>query len=157
MLAGLLRCRRCGRLSVRNWSSYTASAQRLVDFTEGKVVTNIMGTHIVGTHIEQMKTPFFRLSARHAIRANGANTARIRGVLKEATPGQVGRRRGLIIRQPYGFVMKSTETGARCGDVQREAMSKAKAWVVDVDDFVAAESLQIQQPSMRRNNPPVSV
>ena len=42
-----------GRLSVRNWSAYTASAQRLVDFTEGKVVTNVMGTHI-----EQMKTPY---------------------------------------------------------------------------------------------------
>ncbi len=42
-----------GRLSVRDWPAYVASAQRLVDFTAGKVVT-----HVLGTHIEQMKTPF---------------------------------------------------------------------------------------------------
>lgn len=42
-----------GRLSVRNWPSYVASAQRLVDFGRDKVVTQVLGTHI-----EQMSTPF---------------------------------------------------------------------------------------------------
>lgn len=42
-----------GRRSVRNWSAYTASAQRLVDFIDGKVVT-----HVMGTHIEQTKMPY---------------------------------------------------------------------------------------------------
>lgn len=42
-----------GRLSVRNWPAYVASAKRLVDFTADKVVA-----HVLGTHIEQMRTPF---------------------------------------------------------------------------------------------------
>ncbi|MBI4907359.1 MAG: MBL fold metallo-hydrolase [Acidobacteria bacterium] len=42
-----------GRLSVRNWDAYVASAKRLTDFTEGKVIT-----HVLGTHIEQKRTPF---------------------------------------------------------------------------------------------------
>jgi glyoxylase-like metal-dependent hydrolase (beta-lactamase superfamily II) len=42
-----------GRLSVRDWPAYVASAQRLVDFTADKVVS-----HVLGTHIEQMRTPF---------------------------------------------------------------------------------------------------
>jgi hydroxyacylglutathione hydrolase len=42
-----------GRLSVRDWPAYVASAQRLVDFAGNKVVT-----HVLGTHIEQRRTPF---------------------------------------------------------------------------------------------------
>ena len=42
-----------GRLYVTNWPAYAASAQRLVDFTDKKVVT-----HILGAHIEQMRTPY---------------------------------------------------------------------------------------------------
>ncbi len=42
-----------GRLSVRDWQAYAASAKRLVDFTVDKPVT-----HILGAHIEQTKAPY---------------------------------------------------------------------------------------------------
>ena len=44
-----------GRLSVADadFPAFVASHQRLVDFTRGRPVT-----HILGTHIEQMRTPF---------------------------------------------------------------------------------------------------
>jgi glyoxylase-like metal-dependent hydrolase (beta-lactamase superfamily II) len=42
-----------GRLYVRDWAAYAASAQRLVEFTEDKPVT-----HVLGAHIEQARTPF---------------------------------------------------------------------------------------------------
>ena len=42
-----------GRLYVRDFRQFVLSTQRLVDFTRGKVVT-----HILGTHIEQSATPY---------------------------------------------------------------------------------------------------
>lgn len=42
-----------GRLYVHDFLAFVASAQRMVRFTEGKIVT-----HIVGCHIEQTRTPF---------------------------------------------------------------------------------------------------
>jgi glyoxylase-like metal-dependent hydrolase (beta-lactamase superfamily II) len=42
-----------GRLYVRDFPSFVASTRRLVSFTEGKIVT-----HIVGCHIEQSRTPY---------------------------------------------------------------------------------------------------
>jgi glyoxylase-like metal-dependent hydrolase (beta-lactamase superfamily II) len=42
-----------GRLYVRDAAAYTSSIQRLVDFTQGKIVT-----HILGNHIEETRTPY---------------------------------------------------------------------------------------------------
>jgi hydroxyacylglutathione hydrolase len=42
-----------GRLYIRDWAQYAASAQRLLDFTQGKVIT-----HLLGAHIEQRNVPF---------------------------------------------------------------------------------------------------
>ena len=42
-----------GRLYVRDFPQFVLSTQRLVDFTRGKIVT-----HILGTHIEQSATPY---------------------------------------------------------------------------------------------------
>jgi len=42
-----------GRLYVRDFAAFVASTQRMVRFTEGKIVT-----HIVGCHIEQSRTPY---------------------------------------------------------------------------------------------------
>jgi hydroxyacylglutathione hydrolase len=42
-----------GRLYVSDFSAFVQSTQRLVDFTNGKIVT-----HILGTHIEQTGTPY---------------------------------------------------------------------------------------------------
>lgn len=42
-----------GRLYVSDFPSFVQSTQRLVDFTDGRMVT-----HILGTHIEQTSTPY---------------------------------------------------------------------------------------------------
>jgi glyoxylase-like metal-dependent hydrolase (beta-lactamase superfamily II) len=42
-----------GRLYVKDFAAFVASTQRLVKFTEGKIIT-----HIVGCHIEQQRTPY---------------------------------------------------------------------------------------------------
>jgi glyoxylase-like metal-dependent hydrolase (beta-lactamase superfamily II) len=42
-----------GRLYVRDAAAFSASVQRLVDFTDGKLVA-----HILGNHIEERRTPF---------------------------------------------------------------------------------------------------
>lgn len=42
-----------GRLYVKDFPAFVASTQRMVTFTEGKIVT-----HIVGCHIEQTRTPY---------------------------------------------------------------------------------------------------
>jgi len=42
-----------GRLYVRDFAAFVASTERMVRFTEGKIVT-----HIVGCHIEQSRTPY---------------------------------------------------------------------------------------------------
>jgi len=42
-----------GRLYVRDFAEFVRSTNRLVEFTRGKVVA-----HVLGTHIEQMATPY---------------------------------------------------------------------------------------------------
>lgn len=42
-----------GRLYVTDWSAFRESTQRLVDFTDGKIIS-----HMLGCHIEQTKTPY---------------------------------------------------------------------------------------------------
>lgn len=42
-----------GRLYVEDAAAFTASIQRLVDFTQGKIVS-----HVLGNHIEQTRTPY---------------------------------------------------------------------------------------------------
>lgn len=42
-----------GRLYVTDWDAFAASTQRLVEFTEGKLIS-----HVLGCHIEQTSTPF---------------------------------------------------------------------------------------------------
>jgi glyoxylase-like metal-dependent hydrolase (beta-lactamase superfamily II) len=42
-----------GRLYVKDFPAFVASTERMVRFTEGKIVT-----HIVGCHIEQSRTPY---------------------------------------------------------------------------------------------------
>lgn len=42
-----------GRLYVADGAAFTKSIQRLVDFTQGKVVT-----HLLGSHIEEARTPY---------------------------------------------------------------------------------------------------
>jgi hydroxyacylglutathione hydrolase len=42
-----------GRLYIRDFPAFARSTQRLVDFTRGKIVA-----HVLGTHIEQTSTPY---------------------------------------------------------------------------------------------------
>lgn len=42
-----------GRLYIGDWDAFTKSTQRLVDFTQGRLIS-----HVLGCHIEQTDTPF---------------------------------------------------------------------------------------------------
>ena len=42
-----------GRLYVRDWKGFADSTKRMVDFTEGKIVT-----YVLGAHVEQHKQPY---------------------------------------------------------------------------------------------------
>jgi len=42
-----------GRLYIADWPTYVQSIQRLVDFTQGKIIT-----HFLGCHIEQSRQPY---------------------------------------------------------------------------------------------------
>lgn len=42
-----------GRLYVRDWPAFAASTRRMVDFTDGKIVT-----YVLGAHVEQSRQPY---------------------------------------------------------------------------------------------------
>jgi hydroxyacylglutathione hydrolase len=73
-----------GRLYVRNEAAFFASIQRLVDFTQGKIVA-----HILGNHIEQRRTPFLDYAAdtlyqpdEHALELGRAHLIELNEALK---------------------------------------------------------------------------
>ncbi len=83
-----------GRLYVQDAAAFTRSIQRLVAFTQGKVVT-----HVLGNHIEQTRTPYldypvgtvyqpdeheFALGRAHLLELNEALRSMQGGVRREA-------------------------------------------------------------------------
>lgn len=67
-----------GRLYVADFAAYEASTQRLVKFTEGKIVT-----HILGCHIEQTATPYLDYGVGTMYQPNEHSLALSRGNLLE--------------------------------------------------------------------------
>lgn len=93
-----------GRLYVRDWPAYVASAQRLLEFTEGKVVT-----HILGAHIEQANVPFSDYDRGTAFQPNEHELPLTRAHLLEwhdalqkakGTPAQIALRDFTIVPPP---------------------------------------------------------
>ena len=67
-----------GRIYVSDFPEYQRSIQRLVDFTRGKIVT-----HLLGTHIEEANTPYLDYPVRTVYQADEHPLALSRGVLLE--------------------------------------------------------------------------
>ena len=93
-----------GRLYVRDWPAYAASAQRLVDFSATRTIT-----HILGAHIEQARAPYtdyergtahqpdeheLALSRAHLLEWNDAL------VKAKGTPSQIALRDFTIVPPP---------------------------------------------------------
>jgi glyoxylase-like metal-dependent hydrolase (beta-lactamase superfamily II) len=67
-----------GRIYVSDFPEYQRSIQRLVDFTRGKIVT-----HLLGTHIEEANTPYLDYPVRTVYQPDEHPLALSRGVLLE--------------------------------------------------------------------------
>jgi glyoxylase-like metal-dependent hydrolase (beta-lactamase superfamily II) len=67
-----------GRIYVSDFPEYRRSIQRLVDFTRGKIVT-----HLLGTHIEEANTPYLDYPVRTVYQPDEHPLALSRGVLLE--------------------------------------------------------------------------
>jgi hydroxyacylglutathione hydrolase len=67
-----------GRLYVSDFPEFVRSTQRLVDFTKGKIVT-----HLLGTHIEEANTPYLDYPVRTVYQPDEHPLALTRGTLLE--------------------------------------------------------------------------
>jgi hydroxyacylglutathione hydrolase len=67
-----------GRLYVSDFPEFARSTQRLVDFTRGKIIA-----HVLGTHIEQAATPYLDYPVRTVYQPNEHPLALSRGTLLE--------------------------------------------------------------------------
>jgi len=85
-----------GRLYVRDFPAFVKSTQRLVDFTRGKIVT-----HILGTHVEQTATPYKDYPVGTKYQPEEHELALSRGTLlelKEALDSMQGKPVRLLLR-----------------------------------------------------------
>jgi hydroxyacylglutathione hydrolase len=67
-----------GRLYVSDFPEFVRSTQRLVDFTKGRIVT-----HLLGTHIEEANTPYLDYPVRTVYQPDEHPLALSRGTLLE--------------------------------------------------------------------------
>ncbi len=74
-----------GRLYVTDFSEFTHSIQRLVDFTKGKIITNVLGTHI-----EEASTPYLDYPVRTVYQPEEHTLALSRGTLLELNDALIG-------------------------------------------------------------------
>lgn len=71
-----------GRLYVRDFSAFVQSTERLVEFTRGKIVA-----HVLGTHIEQASTPYKDYPIDTVYQPEEHTLALTRGTLLELNEG----------------------------------------------------------------------
>jgi hydroxyacylglutathione hydrolase len=76
-----------GRLYVSDFPEFARSTQRLVDFTRGKILT-----HLLGTHIEQANTPYLDYPVRTVYQPDEHPLALSRGTLLELNEALIAMR-----------------------------------------------------------------
>jgi glyoxylase-like metal-dependent hydrolase (beta-lactamase superfamily II) len=76
-----------GRLYVSDFPEFARSTQRLVDFTKGKIVT-----HLLGTHIEEANTPYLDYPVRTVFQPDEHPLALSRGTLLELNEACIAMR-----------------------------------------------------------------
>jgi len=74
-----------GRLYIGDWPAFVASTQRLVDFTQGRLIS-----HMLGCHIEQTNTPYLEYTIgsifqpeEHVLELSRGDLLELNGVLKD--------------------------------------------------------------------------
>ena len=77
-----------GRLYVTDWDAFAQSTQRLVDFTEGKIIA-----HVLGCHIEQSRTPYLEYAIgsifqpeEHVLEMSRGHLLELNAALKKIGP-----------------------------------------------------------------------
>jgi hydroxyacylglutathione hydrolase len=76
-----------GRLYVSDFPEFARSTQRLVDFTKGKIVANVLGTHI-----EETSTPYLDYPVRTVYQPDEHPLALSRGTLLELNEALIAMR-----------------------------------------------------------------
>jgi glyoxylase-like metal-dependent hydrolase (beta-lactamase superfamily II) len=76
-----------GRLYVSDFPEFARSTQRLVDFTKGKIVA-----HLLGTHIEEASTPYLDYPVRTVYQPDEHPLALSRGTLLELNDALIAMR-----------------------------------------------------------------
>lgn len=74
-----------GRLYITDWDAFAKSTQRLVDFTQGRIVS-----HVLGCHIEQSATPYLEFPIGSIFQPNEHILELSRGQLLELNEAVIG-------------------------------------------------------------------
>ena len=74
-----------GRLYITDWDAFVLSTQRLVDFTQGRLVS-----HVLGCHIEQTNTPYLEFTIGSIFQPNEHILELSRGQLLELNEALIG-------------------------------------------------------------------
>lgn len=85
-----------GRLYITEWDAFVKSTQRLVDFTQGRIIS-----HLLGCHIEQTATPYLEFPIGSIFQPNEHILEMSRGQLlelNEALTGLKGKPTRLALR-----------------------------------------------------------
>lgn len=85
-----------GRLYITEWDAFVMSTQRLVDFTQGRIIS-----HLLGCHIEQTATPYLEFPIGSIFQPNEHILEMSRGQLlelNEALAGLKGKPTRLALR-----------------------------------------------------------
>ncbi len=74
-----------GRLYITEWDAFVKSTQRLVDFTQGRIIS-----HLLGCHIEQTATPYLEFPIGSIFQPNEHILEMSRGQLLELNEALIG-------------------------------------------------------------------
>jgi glyoxylase-like metal-dependent hydrolase (beta-lactamase superfamily II) len=111
-----------GRLYVTDWPAFVTSTERVVKFTEGKIIT-----HLLGCHIEQSSTPYKDYPIGTIYQPQEHVLELSRGQLLELNEG-LKQLKGKPTRVAYrDFTIWPAETWDELNKVEQENWTKQKA------------------------------
>lgn len=122
-----------GRLYISDWDAFAKSTQRLVDFTEGKLIS-----HMLGCHIEQSSSPYL-----------------------EYPIGSIYQPREHILEMSRGHILELNEALKKIGP-KPQRLALRDMTLYPIDDAIRLEMRRVREETERRqretqwNQPPVS-
>jgi hydroxyacylglutathione hydrolase len=114
------------RLYVTDWAAFVASTQRMVDFTQGRLIS-----HMLGCHIEQSKTPYLEYSIgsifqpdEHVLELTRGDLLELNGALKEL--GSTPKRLALANMTIYPILDDATRQEMQKKRLETETKQREK-------------------------------